>query len=467
MKLTFLGTAETVTGSMHLLTLDNGSKLLMECGLFQGRRAEAARRNRSLPFEAASIGAVLLSHAHIDHSGRLPFLHKAGFRGHVWATHATRSLCQYMLMDSAYIQEKDVAFVNKIRRRKNEPPVEPLYRRSDAEAVLESFVGVHYGKPFSPLADAQVRIEYRDAGHILGSASMVLTIRQQERTVKVGFTGDVGRPDRPIIRDPQPMDDCDYLISESTYGGKTHEPTDLSKKRLQEVIGRTVQRGGKVLIPAFAVGRTQEIVHTIDQLWNEARVPDIPVYVDSPLAANVTGVFRTHPECYDQDLRDYLMDDPNPFGFERLRYVRNVRDSKALNNQRVPMVVIAASGMCEAGRILHHLRNNVEDPRNTILMVGYCADHTLGKRLIDRKPLIRIFGEEFRLRAEVVVMNSYSAHADEVEMLDFLGQLDPKRLKRTFLVHGSPQRQQAFKQVLDGAGYRKVTIPRHGQSFEL
>ena len=465
MKLTFWGAAGTVTGSKHLLELASGPRLLLDCGLFQGRRAEAAERNRDFGFDAASIDAVLLSHAHIDHSGLLPKLWQDGFRGRVYATHATYDLCALMLMDSAYIQEKDVHFVNKLRRKKGEPAVEPLYTAEDAEGVLGHFVGVGYGKPFEPVPG--VEVVYRDAGHILGSASMVLTIRENGRTVRLGFTGDVGNPGRPILRDPQPMDACDYLISESTYGGEVHPPPDKAKAGLEEVITSTSRRGGKVIIPAFAVGRTQEIVYALDQLWNEGRLPDIPVYVDSPLAINATAVYAAHPECYDADLRAYLHADDDPFGFARLTYVREAKNSKALNGQKVPMVIISASGMCEAGRILHHLRNNIEDPRNTVLIVGYCADHTLGKRIVERRPEVRIFGETHKLRARVEVMNSYSAHADEPGMLHFIQQMDRTHLKRIFLVHGEPARQERFKAALAEAGYTHVVMPQHGETVEL
>jgi metallo-beta-lactamase family protein len=296
---------------------------------------------------------------------------------------------------------------------------------------------------------------------------MVLTVREGGRTVKLGFTGDVGRAERPILRDPRPMADCDYVISESTYGGKTHEPPDRAKERLAEIVGETARRGGKVIVPAFAVGRTQEIVFRLDQLSNEGRLPPIPVFVDSPLAVNVTSIFRAHPECYDQSLVAYMREDPNPFGFERLTYIREAADSKKLNHSNLPMVIISASGMCEAGRILHHLRNNVEDPRTTVLMVGYCAEHTLGKRIIDRDPEIKIFGEPYKLRARVEVMNSYSAHADEPELLRFLGHLDRQRLKRVFLVHGDPPRQLALHDALKAEGYRDVRAPSRGESFEL
>jgi metallo-beta-lactamase family protein len=467
MKLTFWGAARTVTGSKHLLELESGKKLLLDCGLFQGRRAEAERLNRELPFEAAKIDAVLLSHAHIDHSGLLPLLWQQGFRGRVYATHATYDLCGLMLLDSAHIQEKDVVFVNKLRRKQGKPPVSPLYGQEDAEGVLEQFMGVSYRRPFSPVEG--VRVEYRDAGHILGSASMVLTITERGKTVRLGFTGDVGNPDRPILRDPQPMEDCDYLITESTYGGEVHDPPDQAKARLAEVITRTSSRGGKVIIPAFAVGRTQEIVYRLDQLWHEQRLPPIPVYVDSPLAVNTTGVYLAHPECYDRELRRYMQedDDGDPFGFDRLTYIRNVEKSKALNDSRVPMVIISASGMCEAGRILHHLRNNIEDSRNTVMIVGYCADHTLGKRIVERQPVVRIFGQEHALRAEVVVMNSYSAHADEPGLLHFLGSLDRDQLQRVFLVHGAPERQELFRAALEREGYRHLVIPEHGASFDL
>lgn len=467
MQLTFWGAAQTVTGSMHLLSLDNGKHILMDCGLYQGRRDDANRINRTLPFNAADIDVVLLSHAHIDHSGLLPKLWQDGFRGPIYATHATYDLCALMLLDSAYIQQKDVRFVNKRHKKKGLPPVEPVYTMQDAEGVLEHFMGVGYGQSFSPMPG--VAVEYRDAGHILGSATMVLTIQEHGKTLKLGFTGDVGRPGRPILRDPQPMADCDYLISESTYGGKTHEPASQAKAGLEAVIKRTSARGGRVIIPAFAVGRTQEIVYALDQLFNEERLPPIPIYVDSPLAVRATGVYEVHPECYDADLREYLLHDDNAFGFDRLTYIRDVEKSKALNGMHVPMVIISASGMCEAGRILHHLRNNIEDPRNTVMIVGYCADHTLGKKLVDRLPEVRIFGDTYALKAEVVVMNAYSAHADEPAMIDFIDHLDRERLRTLFLVHGAPERQTLFKQGLIREGYApdKIAIPERGYTVRL
>lgn len=464
MRLTFWGAARTVTGSLHMLELEGG-RLLMDCGLFQGRRAEARRLNDAFPAHPSTIDVVLLSHAHIDHSGLLPKLYREGFTGQVFATPATRDLCASMLADSAFIQEKDAEWVNRRERRRGGDRIEPLYDATDAAGVMEHFVDVAYGERFSPLPGLEV--EYRDAGHILGSATMGLTISERGRTVRLGFTGDVGRPDRPILRDPQPMVDCDYLICESTYGGRVHEPADEAKQRLAEVVARTARRGGKVIIPAFAVGRTQEIVYRLDQLTNEGRLPPIPVFVDSPLAVNVTEIFRQHPECYDARMLAYMKEDPEPFGFQRLTYIRDVEDSKRLNTSRLPMVIISASGMCEAGRILHHLRNNVEDSRNTVMIVGFCAPHTLGRRIVERSPEVRIFGEPYRLRAEVEVMNSYSAHADEPELLDFLGHLDRGRLRQVFLVHGDPSRQLALGDALVERGYPRPLGPGRGETFEL
>ena len=464
MRLTFWGAAQTVTGSMHLLDFEGG-RVLMDCGLFQGRRAEANRLNREFPAPPSSIDVVLLSHAHIDHSGLLPRLYREGFRGRVYATAATRDLCDSMLADSAFIQEKDAAWVNKRERRRGGDAVQPLYGMLDVEGVMECFEEVAYGETSRPLAG--LTVEYRDAGHILGSATMALTVEERGRTVTVGFTGDVGRDDRPILRDPQPMPDCDYLICESTYGGMKHDPPDLAKDRLAEVVSETAARGGKVIIPAFAVGRTQEIVYRLDELTNEGRLPPIPVYVDSPLAVNVTEVFQRHPECYDEELLAYMENDNQPFGFARLTYVRDVQDLKRLNASRLPMVIISASGMCEAGRILHHLRNNVEDPKNTVMIVGFCAPHTLGRRIVERRPEVKIFGEPHRLRAHVEVMNSYSAHADEAELVEFVGHLDPDRLQRIFLVHGDAERQLALRDALEAAGYPGAYGPLRGESFEL
>lgn len=465
MKLTFWGAAQTVTGSQHLLELENGTKMLLDCGLFQGRREDARRLNTEFAADPREIDFVLLSHAHIDHSGLLPRLYRDGFRGTVFCTHATYDLCALMLRDSAFIQEKDAEFFNRKMRRRNQPEVEPLYGIEEAEGVLDLFVSMPYDYPFAPCEGLEVR--YRDAGHILGSATMTLTVTEGGKEKRLGFTGDIGNPDRPILKDPAKMLDVDWLICESTYGGKTHEPAGQAKDRLAEVITRTAARGGKVIIPAFAVGRTQELVHALDQLWNQDRIPHIPVFVDSPLAVNVTGVFQSHPECFDSHLLDYMLTDPDPFGFERLEYVRDVARSKELNTMRVPMVIISASGMAEAGRILHHLRNNVEDARNTVMIVGFQAEHTLGRRIVEKRPEINIFGEAHKLKAEVVVMNYFSAHADEPGILDFTSRLDRERLQTIFLVHGDLERQEILRGAMNREGYKDVQIPARGETIHF
>lgn len=460
MQLQFLGAAQTVTGSMHLLTLANGTKILLDCGLFQGRREEAKTINQNFPFNAQEIDYVLLSHAHIDHAGRLPQLYKAGFRGRIFCTHATYSLCAIMLMDSAHIQELDVMYVNKKHSKVGKAPVKALYTQKDVEEVLKCFVAVGYHQPFQPVYGMSV--EYRDAGHILGSASMVITVTENGKSTKLGFTGDVGRPNRLILKDPEGMEDCDYLITESTYGGKTHLPTSESADFLANVIQKTAQRGGKVIIPAFSVGRTQELVFTLDKLQKEGKLGRIPVFVDSPLALNATDVYRSHPECYDDDMKIFMRQDEDPFGFDKLTYVRSADASKALNSRKEPMVIISASGMCESGRILHHLKNNIENPKNTILMIGFNAENTLGRRIADKEKIVKIFGEEHLLKAEVAQAGSYSAHADQPELLDFIGQMDKERLKSVFLVHGEIERQKLLQEAMQQDGYANVEIPVKG-----
>ncbi len=471
MEITFWGAAGTVTGSLHQIYAD-GRQFVLDCGLFQGRRKEAQQRNREMPIDPESLDGVILSHAHIDHSGNLPSLVKAGFEGPIYTTPATIDLCGKMLLDSAHIQEKDADYVNKRHRRRRtisarrrrHIKAKALYTMEDAEQTLSLFEAVPYHQE-TQLSD-KLKFESYDAGHMLGSSSIVLTEKIRNREIRLAFSGDIGRKHLPIIRDPETLPPVDYLIMESTYGGRLHEREDQAQQKLAGVINRTYERGGKIIIPAFAVGRTQQIVLSLHELMLAKKIPPIPVFVDSPLAVNVTEVFRDHPECYDKETRKHLLEDRDPFGFEMLRYVRDVEQSKALNDTREPMVIISASGMCEVGRILHHLRNNIEDSRNTIVIAGYQAQHTLGRRIVERQAEVSIFGEPMRLRAEVVRLNSFSGHADQQELLRWMKPLVPQ-LKKVFLVHGEPSGSEALAEAIRELFGIEVVVPQRGDSFRL
>jgi metallo-beta-lactamase family protein len=464
MKIEFQGAARVVTGSMHVLHA-NGYRILLDCGLFQGKRALANQINRNFPFDPKSVDALVLSHAHIDHCGNIPNLVKHGFAGPIFCTPATLDLCAIMLADSGHIQEKDAEFLNKQLARKHEPPIVPLYTAEDAVNAIKSFKTFGYEKEFEVLPG--VRVTYYDAGHILGSASVKVTVTENGSKKILGFSGDVGRWNMPILKDPAAMGDVDALINESTYGGKLHDPPSDMEGELAADLKKTFDRGGKVIIPAFSVGRTQDIVYSMHKMWDRGELPPVPVYVDSPLAVNATDVFKKHPECFDAETWEHLNRHHDPFGFNRLTYVRTVDESKKLNDRKEPCVIISASGMCEAGRILHHLRNNITDPRNTVLIVGYQAEYTLGKRLVDGDPEVKIFGEVVKRNAEVIVHNSFSAHADGAELVKYIGMFGKTQLGKIFLVHGELDRSTALKSDLDSRGYKDVEIPSRGQTFDL
>ncbi|MDX1415879.1 MAG: MBL fold metallo-hydrolase [Candidatus Promineifilaceae bacterium] len=469
MKLTFHGAVRTVTGSQHLLEV-NGKKILLDCGLYQGSRNASYTRNQNLPFKADEINVLILSHAHIDHCGNIPNLVKSGFRGDIVCTYATRDLCTIMLRDSAKIQKYDIEFLNKKRAKKNLAPIEPIYELEDVVASLKQFIGIGYDRPYQVVPG--VYLTFYDAGHILGSTISVLDIDDQEkkRQVRLVFSGDLGRPNRPILNDPTIIEGADVLLIESTYGNRLHPEQDKISKRLEDVVNETCNRDGKLIVPAFAVGRTQELVYRLHQLVEARDIsPDLPVYVDSPLAIDATAIYRLHPEAYDEEVAQFLaMDRHNdPFGFDMMRYTRSTRESKALNFLRDPAVIISASGMAEAGRILHHLKNNIEDPRNTILIVGWQAPNTLGRRIVEKKSKVKILGEEYRLRAQVEVINGFSAHADQAELLDWVGRM--KRLPtHTFLVHGEEEASFTLADHLRRQhGLANVTVPELHQSFEV
>jgi len=463
MKISFLGAARTVTGSMHLLEV-NGARILLDCGLYQGRRAEANERNRHLPRPALDADCLILSHAHIDHSGNIPGLCRQGFSGPIYATRATQDLCAVMLADSAHIQEQDAAYLNKKLQRRGEPLVEPIYTTLNAQQAMSQFVGVDYGVPFEPVPGVSAR--FLDAGHILGSAAIVLDVDEGGKNHRFCFTGDVGRPNTPIIRDPEPLEGVEWLVTESTYGNRLHDPIGDAEAQLADTVNETARRGGKVIIPAFSVGRTQELVYALARLRAENRIPEIPIFVDSPLSTNVTGVFRKHPECFDQEMNALLAKQDDPFGFSKLAYTRSVADSKQIKFLADPCIIISASGMCETGRILHHLSNNIGDPKNTVLIVGFQAANTLGRRLVEKWPQVRIFGEEHRVRAQVRVINALSAHADRDELLRYIGATQ-ETLRKVFVVHGEESQSLALADTLFNLGIPEVAVPALGETHTL
>lgn len=466
MQIKFCGAARVVTGSSHLVILDDGYKILLDCGMFQGNENYVDGFNQTFEFDPREIDVLILSHAHIDHSGRIPKLVREGFNGRIICTSATKDLCGIMLRDSAHIQENDATYVNKKRARRGQPPISPLYTQNDVEPALKLFEAVDYEKEF-PIRDG-VTAYFRDNGHIIGSGSILLNIQSPNGVRKIGFTGDIGRPNRPILKDPAHMEDVDYLISESTYGGRFHETFPDDKEYFLKVILDTcMQRKGKVIIPAFSIGRTQELVFMLDQLNKEGKLPRIPVYVDSPLSTNATEIYRRHTECFDDQITAYLLTDSNPFGFNDLKYITEVEQSKALNTMPEPCIIISASGMAEAGRIVHHITNNMEDARNTILIVGYCAEQSLGWKIRKGISPIKLFGEDRQLRAKVEIMDSFSAHGDHDELLGFMDNLNREKLKKLFLVHGDFEAQLALKKGLEKNGFKFISMPEKGEVKEL
>lgn len=463
-RLTFHGAAQTVTGAQYLLET-NGARILLDCGLFQGRREETYRRNREFPFDPASIDAVLLSHAHIDHSGNLPNLVKRGFHGPIYATAATVDLADIMLRDSGHVQEANIESVNHRRARRGEPPIEPLYTVEDAVRVQPLFRPIHYDQPFE-VADG-VTAAFIDAGHILGSAAIRLEIQRNGRRVRLWFSGDIGRRGLPIVRDPVLPFDADYLIMECTYGDKPHRDPIEAHREFHEVILRTVQRGGKVIIPAFAVGRTQELLYSLRMMRAAGSIPPVPVFVDSPLAISATRVFERHPECYDEDSLRFIKLGKHPaLAFEGLTYVESAEESKALNERQEPMIIISASGMAETGRILYHLKNNIEDERNTIVIVSWQAPDTLGRRLAERATTVRIFGETYHRRAEVATIGGLSAHAGQNMLMEYALAVQDC-LHSIYLVHGEPPAASALRARLSQATLLPIHYPAPHETVEI
>ncbi len=463
-KIRFFGAAQRVTGSKHLITTGKGTNVLLDCGLFQG--INTSELNLQFGFEPSDVDYLLLSHAHIDHSGLIPRLVSKGFNGKIFCTAATLDLCKIMLLDSARIQERDLDRVNQRRKHRGEEPLESLYNEEDVYMAMSLFVPVKLNEPF--YLEENLRVEYFNAGHILGSAGILLSFEDPYYTKKLFFTADIGRRSDRILDGPKPFPQADYIICESTYGDRLHEPDIDAHTHLLDLVMKTcVQKRGKLIIPAFAVDRTQELIFLLDQLESSDRLPRIPVYVDSPLAVEATRIMSRHREDFNAEILAYIEKDGDPFGFQNLKYITKVEESKELNFKPEPCIIISASGMAEAGRIKHHIANNVEDRRNTILLVGYCSPNTLAAQLKNGNAYVRIFGEEKTVRADVEVMDSFSAHADYEEMLDYLSCQDPARVKGVFLVHGEIETQKAFQEKLNHAGFRKVMIPAQGESFTL
>jgi metallo-beta-lactamase family protein len=464
MRIHFLGATRTTTGSLYLLEL-NGRRLLLECGLFQGRRGESTERNRNFPFDPKQIDAVVLSHAHIDHCGNLPNLCRQGFSGNIYCTFATRDLASIMLEDSAEIQRDDAAFVSKKRAKQGLPPVEPLYTAADADKAVRQFISINYDRPV--LAADGVTVTFRDAGHILGAAQVILDVRERERRFRYLFSGDIGRGNDDILRDPQSVEDVDYLQVESTYGAREHSPKANANTEVGQLVLQTIERKGKVIIPSFSVGRTQQIVYTLHQLTLAGRLPRVPIFVDSPLSVNATEVYRLHPECFNESTYRFLREKENPFGMENLTYIREVAHSMKLNDLKDPAIIISASGMAEAGRIRHHLANNLGNPLNLILFIGYCAEHTLGAQIMSGANPVNIFGEPHEVRARVASVDSFSGHADRHELRRYVESLRGD-IKKIAVIHGEAEQALAFAQTLRTMKPNaEVVVPEYQQTLEI
>lgn len=464
MKISFDGAAQTVTGSRHLIEV-NGHRILLDCGLFQGKRADNYDKNQKFDFDPASLDAVILSHAHIDHSGNLPNLVKNGYKGPIYATPPTVTLGEIMLQDSAHIQEQDTLYVNKKRAKRGLPAMEPLYTLADALEAIEKYYPVKYEEAFSPVPGVTVR--FFNAGHILGSAAIRLDIVENGQHKSLWFSGDIGRKDLPLLPEPVFPTDVDYLLMECTYGDENHDSVDSAYEKFKAIVMKTINRGGKIIIPAFAVGRTQEIVYFLNMMKSENLINDLPVFVDSPLAVAASKIFKGYPDYFDEETFDFIRNEKSPaLDFTGLRYVSSVDESKAINDKKGPMVIISASGMSEAGRILHHLKNNIEDQNNTVLIVGWQAPNTLGRRLVDRERMVKIFGDEYDLRAEVVTINGLSAHAGQDYLLQYASAVKG-RVKKIFLVHGEAEAAAVFMAKLKEAGIGPVEYPAYQQQVEI
>jgi metallo-beta-lactamase family protein len=467
MEIEFLGAARTVTGSMHLVHAPR-ARVLLDCGMFQGRRRESFDRNRELPVAARKVDAVVLSHAHIDHSGALPILVKHGYRGPIFVTPATRDLCDAMLRDAAMIQTQDARYINKQIARGDDSmePVEPLFEEVDVERTLERMVPIAYDEP--RVIAPGVTLTFLDAGHVLGSAISALDIEDEGKTKRLVFTGDLGRKNMPILRDPEVPSGANVLITESTYGDRLHPPIEDMDGELAAIVKAVHARGGKVVIPTFALERAQEILYALSRLTRRGDVPKLDVFVDSPLTVKITDVFRRHPECFDEDARARLLGDDSPFDFASLTYVSDKEESKAIDASSRPAIILAASGMCEAGRVLHHLKATIEDPKNAVVIVGFQAQHTLGRRIVERRPRVKIFGVERDLRASVHVLGGFSAHGDQNDLLEFArASRDRGNLSKIALVHGDEPAQRVLEQKLRDEGFDDVTVPAPGDRLKM
>jgi metallo-beta-lactamase family protein len=468
MNIQFLGASGgEVTGSKFLITTHNKIKILIDCGMYQGKGLETDEMNRDLGFTPAEIDYLILSHAHIDHSGLIPYIFKNGFIGQVFCTPATRDLCNIMLADSGKIQEADTKQFNKKRIAKNLPEVEPLYTMKDAMNSINLFVSVPYNMPFKIIPDCT--FEFKDTGHILGGASIFFTFKEGEKLKTLLYTSDVGRYNKRILKDPcSDLPQAEYIITESTYGDRLHETIEDAEQKLMMIVkDACAKRKGKLIIPSFAIGRTQEIVYALNRLHNEHNLPDIDIFVDSPLAVSATEIFRHHPECFNDEMKEYMVQDPDPFGFENLHYIRTIEDSKRLNNINQPCVIISASGMMEAGRVKHHLANNINNPKTTILSVGYCSPRTLGARIMRGDHEVSIFGTKYIVKAQLERIDSFSGHGDYKELLHYLSGQDPKQVKQVFIVHGEDESRETFAQHLKKAGFKKTHIPALKESVKI